>query len=256
MFEPTRRRVLEGLSRRYIYGRLPLLHTIVLLIEMAVTMRLASRFNAFYAERPVLTTMVTNAVLGGIADTVAQTITAYKAYRTSRGPSRRCDNIISIEIHELDKEKPPALGEWTHAGREPPAFDFERLTRFITYGFVMAPIQFQWFKFLSRVFPITKRAATVPAMKRVAMDQLVFAPFGLFCFFTFMTMAEGGGRNALVHKFRDVYVPTLKANYLLWPAVQILNFRVMPIQFQIPFVSSVGIAWTAYLSLTNSAEER
>jgi len=30
----------------------PLLHTIVLLIEMAVTMRLASRFNAFYAERP------------------------------------------------------------------------------------------------------------------------------------------------------------------------------------------------------------
>lgn len=48
-----------------------------------------------------------------------------------------------------------------------------------------------------------------------------------------MTMAEGGGRNALVHKFRDVYVPTLKANYLLWPAVQILNFRVMPIQFQI-----------------------
>lgn len=48
-----------------------------------------------------------------------------------------------------------------------------------------------------------------------------------------MTMAEGGGRTALVNKFRDVYVPTLKANYILWPAVQILNFRVMPIQFQI-----------------------
>lgn len=88
-----------------------------------------------------------------------------------------------------------------------------------------------------------------------------------------MTIAEGGGRRALTHKFRDVYLPTLKANFVLWPAVQILNFRVIPIQFQIvslpsspgrdgihtdlpkPFVSTVGIAWTAYLSLTNSAEE-
>jgi hypothetical protein len=89
-----------------------------------------------------------------------------------------------------------------------------------------------------------------------------------------MTIAEGGGKRALTQKFRDVYLPTLKANFVLWPAVQILNFRVIPIQFQIvsfhtpslqplpitdcsnqPFVSSIGIAWTAYLSLTNSTEE-
>lgn len=48
-----------------------------------------------------------------------------------------------------------------------------------------------------------------------------------------MTIAEGGGRRALTNKFRDVYLPTLKANFVLWPAVQILNFRVIPIQFQI-----------------------
>lgn len=56
---------------------------------------------------------------------------------------------------------------------------------------------------------------------------------GLVCFFTFMTIAEGGGRRALLRKFQDVYLPTLKANFILWPAVQILNFRVVPIQFQI-----------------------
>jgi hypothetical protein len=48
-----------------------------------------------------------------------------------------------------------------------------------------------------------------------------------------MTVAEGGGKRALVRKLQDVYLPTLKANFMLWPAVQILNFRVMPIQFQI-----------------------
>ena len=87
-------------------------------------------------------------------------------------------DLISIEIHELDKEKPPAVGELGHARSTSPPFDFERLTRFMSYGFFMAPLQFQWFGFLSRAFPLTKTHPTLPAFKRVAADQFIFAPFG------------------------------------------------------------------------------
>lgn len=52
-----------------------------------------------------------------------------------------------------------------------------------------------------------------------------------------MTVAEGGGRRAVMSKLRDMYVPTLKANYAVWPAVQVINFRLMPVQFQL--VSSI-----------------
>ncbi len=65
---------------------------------------------------------------------------------------------------------------------------------------------------------------------------------GLSCFFTFMTVAEGGGKRAVAKKLQDVYVPALKANYLLWPAVQIINFKFVPLQFQIvssPSISSI-----------------
>jgi hypothetical protein len=48
-----------------------------------------------------------------------------------------------------------------------------------------------------------------------------------------MTVAEGGGKRAVQRKFQDIYVPALKANWLVWPTVQIVNFRVMPIQYQI-----------------------
>ena len=155
----------------------------------------------------------------------------------------------------------------------PPPFDFERLTRFMSFGFLMAPVQWKWFQFLTKVFPMSKGAGNLPAVKRVAFDQLIMAPIGecamacslgaeyltllsgLSCFFTFMTIAEGGGKRALAKKFQDVYIPSLKANYVLWPAVQIVNFRFMPLQFQLPFVSTIGIAWTAYLSLTNSSDE-
>jgi hypothetical protein len=48
-----------------------------------------------------------------------------------------------------------------------------------------------------------------------------------------MTVAEGGGKRAVQRKFQDIYVPALKANWLVWPTVQMINFRVMPIQYQI-----------------------
>ena len=39
------------------------------------------------------------------------------------------------------------------------------------------------------------------------------------------------------------YIPTLKANYCIWPAVQIINFKFMPLPLQIPFVNTVGVFW-------------
>jgi len=256
MLESNRRRFLQSLNSKYIYGRLPLLHAIIFLLEMVIVGRLVAKFNSYYDKRPLLTTMVTNAVLGGVADTVAQTITAYRT-RTAMLPLVNQRSRISdgIELDDVN-EKPARFSPDLHPHSSgPQPFDFERLTRFMSYGFIMTPLQFKWFGLLTRLFPLRPTSATIPALQRVAMDQLVFAPFGLCCFFTFMTVAEGGGKNQVVKKFQDIYIPTLRANYVLWPAVQILNFRVMPLRFQIPFVSTIGIAWTAYLSLTNTAED-
>ncbi|KAI1651553.1 Mpv17/PMP22 family protein [Daldinia loculata] len=255
-WELTRRRFSRAVNSKFIFDRIPLLHAVIFFIEMVIVARLVSRFNAYYDERPVLTMMVTNAVLGGIADTVAQTITSVRqrALRKPGGVTK--DDTLAIEIHELDRKNPWNERDLIPDSKIlPPPFDFERLTRFMAYGFAMAPLQYKWFSFLSRAFPITKTSAFAPAMKRVAFDQLIFAPFGIACFFTVMTIAEGGGRRAVVHKLRDMYIPTLKANFMIWPAVQVINFRLMPVQFQLPFVSTIGIAWTAYLSLTNASEE-
>jgi protein Mpv17 len=123
--------------------------------------------------------MVTNAILGGIADTVAQTITSIRqrALRISGGIKE--DSTSSIEIHELGKKQylDRELLRDSKALASP--FDFERLARFMGYGFMMAPVQLKWFQFLSRAFPITKASALGPALKRVAFDQLIFAPAGM-----------------------------------------------------------------------------
>lgn len=223
---------------------------------MAIVSRLVAKFNGYYAERPVLTMMITSAVLGGIADTVAQSITTIRLTALRKPGGITKDDTIAMEIHELDRKNPLNTVELIPDTKFlPPPFDFERLTRFMAYGFMMAPIQFKWFKFLSRAFPIAKSSGLGSAMKMVAFDQLIFAPVGIATFFTVMTVAEGGGKRAVTQKLRDMYIPTLKANFMVWPLVQMINFRLMPIQFQLPFVSTVGIAWTAYLSLSNAAED-
>lgn len=195
-------------------------------------------------------------ILGGIADTSAQLITSYRT-RAAMLPTHNRPSLISdgIELGDVN-EKPARLSPDLHpASSGPQPFDFERTIRFMSYGFIMTPVQFQWFGLLTRFFPMTATSTTIPVLKRVACDQFIFAPAGLCCFFTFMTVAEGGGKRQVIKKFQDIYIPTLKANWLIWPAVQLLNFRVVPLRFQIPFVSTIGIAWTAYLSISNSAED-
>lgn len=92
------------------------------------------------------------------------------------------DDFIAIEIQDLDKKGETPFGpedfQYMDSSRLPPPFDFERLTRFMAYGFLMAPVQFKWFAFLHRTFPVTKVGATGAALKRVAFDQLLFSPVG------------------------------------------------------------------------------
>nr|CAG8567583.1 10685_t:CDS:2 [Entrophospora candida] len=51
------------------------------------------------------------------------------------------------------------------------------------------------------------------------------------------------------------YFSALKANYTIWPLVQLVNFRFLPLQYRVPFVGSVGVLWSTYLSLLNSKTE-
>jgi hypothetical protein len=123
--------------------------------------------------------MCTNAILGGIADTTAQTITAVRERALRQPGGVKKTDTMAIEIHELDRKNPLVETELIPDSKDlPPPFDFERLARFMGYGFMMAPVQLRWFKFLSTTFPLGKNGGWAQPLKRVAFDQLIFAPAG------------------------------------------------------------------------------
>lgn len=184
-----------------------------------------------------------------MADTVAQTVSAARR-RTAprpRASSNKKDGV-SIEIHDLgEKSLPIHRKEFLAA----PPFDTERLVRYMAWGvqfqfygkkdrvltaavgFLMAPIQLAWFSYLSDAFPIGEHNKTLAVVWRVLFDQLIFSPIGLALFFVFMAVAEGGGSKAVRKKFDGVFASALKSGYVLWPAVQIINFWLVPLHFQL-----------------------
>lgn len=53
-----------------------------------------------------------------------------------------------------------------------------------------------------------------------------------------------------------MYLSALVANWQLWPFVQAINFRFMPLRYRVPFTGAVGIAWQVFLSILNASSRK
>ncbi|KAI5295863.1 hypothetical protein KEM52_006670 [Ascosphaera acerosa] len=202
-------------------------------------MKFFAKFETRFAENP---------------DTLAQNISAYQ-FRSAQIKKHEQKLRAEEKVTEPAKDDPTALKSALANVPHARPFDCARLARFAIWPLIMAPLQLRWYAVLARMFPAVGTATTGPAIKRVAVDQLFFSPISLAAFFSFLTLSEGGSTAAIKQKLSEVYFPTLKANYMVWPMVQVVNFSLIPTPFQIPFCSTIGIAWTVFLSLTNSSKD-
>ncbi|KAH9893005.1 hypothetical protein F4778DRAFT_304468 [Xylariomycetidae sp. FL2044] len=119
---------------------------------------------------------------------------------------------------------------------------------FLYGGAVFGPAATTWYKILSRSVVLRNKNAETVA--RVACDQLIFAPTFIGIFLSSMAVMEGGSPK---EKLRKSYLPALKANYMLWPAAQMVNFKVVPLEHRVLFVNLLSIGWNCYLSMVNSS---
>ncbi|KAK6340941.1 Protein required for ethanol metabolism [Orbilia brochopaga] len=166
-------------------------------------------YQARLAKRPVLTQVVTTAFLFGAGDVTAQ-----------QAVERR--------------------GAANH--------DYIRTLRMTAWGGgFFGPVVVQWYKLLDRVrFP---GRPNLELVTRVAADQLLFTPVNLLCFFTGMTVLEGGDP---AEKLRKSYWTTLQTNWIVWPTVQLVNFKVIPLEHRLLVVNVVSLGWNSYLSYVNT----
>lgn len=107
-----------------------------------------------------------------------------------------------------------------------------------------------WYKALQKNINLKSTNATIAA--RVLVDQTVFASTNLFLFLSSMAYMEGTDPK---EKLQSTYPNALIKNWMVWPAVQAINFKLVPLEHRVLVVNIVSLGWNCYLSYINSKKD-
>lgn len=263
-----------------IYG-IPALNFIIITILATFLLKLTFKYSELYVKNSLITIIVTNLVLYGISETLAQSLLSYKrsaaplsiltseswmyTVTSDGGNLYRSNQQVHDEPELNDEDQLERFMDYIQGDNDeltsnPPIdptqlpansyFEFGRLAGFMCWGFIMAFAQCLWYKFL-QIYATDPKFIEV--LRKVLTDQLCYSPISLFCFFTYGTMVlESGTWDDTRAKLRQIYLPTLIVNYTVWFPVQFFNFLVVPRSVQVPFSSSISVLWNCYLSMRNS----
>jgi hypothetical protein len=123
--------------------------------------------------------------------------------------------------------------------------DWRRTLNFaILNTLLVPPVMHWWYGLLS-----TKIVGTsfVAAIKRVILDQSIFAPLFVAIFFTANLLIDGK-IDQLDMKLQNDWFPTLMANYSVWIPAQLINFKAVPPPLRVLWANFIGFFWSIYLS--------
>ncbi|SAL95051.1 hypothetical protein [Absidia glauca] len=128
--------------------------------------------------------------------------------------------------------------------------DYMRTGRMMLFGGAVAgPTLSTWYRFLEHnVKASTPFKALV---KKVAIDQVLFAPVFIGVFFSTQGLFEGKSLDQIKEKLDHGYTTAVVNNYKLWPAVQFFNFYFVPLNHRLMVTNVVALGWNSYLSWIN-----
>ncbi|TPX60727.1 hypothetical protein PhCBS80983_g01629 [Powellomyces hirtus] len=129
-----------------------------------------------------------------------------------------------------------------------PEWDPKRTARLGLYGtLIAAPLTHGWYKVLDARVGAGMDFAT--SVKKVTADQILAATPFTALFFVCNSAAEGCTKAEIKNRLSNNLWPTLKANWAVWPAALLINFRFVPLKLRLLVVNVLGLGWGTYLSM-------
>ncbi|PVU85389.1 hypothetical protein BB559_001101 [Furculomyces boomerangus] len=189
-------------------------------------------WNSSAKKYPVFTMVITNGTLAATGNILAQSLSFFS---------------------DENKEKHKSFFE---------KFELSQTVRFFAYGMMFAPFSFKWFSYLDRRFPFRSISPSVKPKKnfaywsvvgkRLSADQLLFSPLAAGAFIAVMGAMEKKSLQEIKERFNERYFKTLIGSYILWPAVQVINFSIIPLIYRVPFAGVASVIWNCFLSILNA----
>ena|SRR3990167_2413902 len=194
-----------------------------------------AKYQQLVARRPLLTQAVTLSVLYSIGDICAQGIEK---------------NFLKKETNEESKDQVEKDNIAT-TSTENNNFNVNRVLRFGSFGLLIdAPILFWWYRLLDTKIPSTTSSAVI---KKLALDQMLCAPFVYFLFFPFLGILKQHSYEQISEKIRKDFLKTYLFDCALWIPANLINFRYISPQYRVAYTGVITFFWTVYLAFIGEA---
>ncbi|KAF2071206.1 hypothetical protein CYY_007474 [Polysphondylium violaceum] len=124
--------------------------------------------------------------------------------------------------------------------------DYQRVLTMTSVGVLFSgPVLHYWYTSLDKI--VVGSGKTV-YIKKMLLDQGVFAPIVISCFMGIMNTIHGKSLADTEQKIKNDLFYAMKANWMLWPAAQLINFSLVPPNLRVLYTSVVSIFWNIFLS--------
>lgn len=90
---------------------------------------------------------------------------------------------------------------------------------------------------------------------KVALDGVIFGPLDLLVFFTYMGYSTGKNTAQVIEGVKRDFLPALILEGGIWPAVQVANFRYIPVRYQLLYVNFFCLLDSCFLSWIEQQED-
>lgn len=188
--------------------------------SVAAFRRMLHAYSKSLERRPYTTQVLSSAVIWGAGDVLAQCI------ENRPRVSKLNNDALSTDI------------------------DKRRFVMTTTYGGLFSGILgHTWYIGLDKV----ARAISIPGSPKfvaakVCADTLIFGPIHVAAFFAFLTICEGGTLEKAKDKIKTDFMSTFITELGVWPVAQALNFKFIPLKFQLLTVNTLTVVDAAFMS--------
>jgi len=132
-------------------------------------------------------------------------------------------------------------------------WDFVRSRHICTTGLVIGPLCHYWYHMLEFMLPGYAWRAIA---QKVLVDQIVFSPVNISTFLVMMGVLQGDRREAIKHEMKMDFPTLLKAEWLVWPPAQLVNFTFMPLHYRVLFDNTVSLGFDFYYSFIKFQKDK
>ena len=128
-----------------------------------------------------------------------------------------------------------------------------RTAQICTTGLFIGPMCHFWYLFLDKYFP--GRALRMVA-KKILIDQIVFSPVNISGFLILMGWLEGASNRKIKHELMTDGPRLLKAEWLVWPPAQMINFYMLPVQYRVLFDNTISLGFDFYYAFVKFDKDK